>query len=121
VLRQINDAFAAAQRQLSDLRAAVEQTSVLARQKLHGDVLTRHKERALMDLGEQVWAAVKKGRLELPSGFSAALRGVEEAERKQAAQASDITALLAEGEETAGRKNPRGASKSTVAGRGKKR
>ncbi len=114
VLRQISDAWKTAQAQLDELRSAVERTGDLAQLKLKSEFLHRELDRAFRDLGEAVWAEVKKGSLELPAALASAAKAVEEVERRQAAQASSINELLGEGVEVAEK------SKRTLASRGKK-
>ncbi|NVJ02000.1 hypothetical protein HV824_28290 [Myxococcus sp. AM009] len=103
VVKQINDAFQAAQARLAELREAVERNTDLARANARTTVLKDHKEKALKELGEAVWRQVQKGRLELPAGFGAALKAVEAAEQAVEAHARELTDLLREGDEVAER------------------
>jgi hypothetical protein len=124
VLKQINQAFQEAQARLTQLREAVERNTDLARANARATVLKDQKERALKELGEAVWRQVQKGRLELPAGFSSALKAVEAAEQAAEAHARELTDILREGEEVAERlKGGKNAAKSqtVVANGGKKR
>ncbi len=114
VLQRISQAWKTAQDQLEELRSAVERTGELAQLKLKSELLTRELDRAYRDLGEAVWAQMKKGDLELPPATASAVKAVEEVERRQAAQATSINDLLGEGVEVAER------SKKILAARGKK-
>ncbi|AEI67266.1 hypothetical protein [Corallococcus macrosporus] len=105
VVKQINEAFQAAQDRLAQLREAVERNTDLARANARATVLKDQKEKALKELGEAVWRQVQRGRLELPSGFGAALEAVEAAEQAVEASARELTDLLREGEEVAQRLN----------------
>ncbi|MGA9521934.1 MAG: hypothetical protein WBV82_10740 [Myxococcaceae bacterium] len=114
VLRQLSEAWKTAQAQLDQLRSAVERTGDLAQLKLKSEFLHRELDRAYRDLGEVVWAEVKKGSMELPASVTAAATAVEEVERRQAAQASSINDLVGEGVEVVEK------SKRMLASRGKK-
>ncbi len=124
VMKQINEAFQAAQERLAQLRQAVDQNTELARANARTTVLKDQKERALKDLGEVVWRQVQKGRLQLPAGFASALKAVEAAEQAAEAHARELTDILREGEEVAERlKGGKNATKpqTVVAPGGKKR
>jgi hypothetical protein len=124
VVKQINEAFQAAQARLAQLREAVERNTDLARANAKATVLKDQKERALKELGEAVWRQVQKGRLELPAGFAAALKAVEAADQAAEAHARELTDILREGEEVAERlKGGKNATKpqTIVANGGKKR
>jgi hypothetical protein len=122
VLQQIQEAWKVAQRQLTDLRAAVERHGELAELRGQGEVLTRALDRAYRDLGEAVWSQVKKGKLELPAAVAPAVKAILLVEQKQAARASSIQDLLAEGAEVAGKlRAAKKPATKTVAAKGKKR
>lgn len=123
VIQQIAHAWKTAQAQLEELRAAVERTGHMAQLKVQSEFTNRELDRAYRDLGEAVWAQAKKGALELPRGVSSAARAVEEVERKLAAQAADISDILSEGRELAGRMRAekKGSAKTPLAAKGKKR
>ncbi len=121
-MEQIQAAWRSAQKQLADLRDAVERHGEMAGLKVQGELLTRELDRAYRDFGEAVWSAVKKGKLELPPSLEAPGKAISLVEQKQAARASAIQDLLAEGAEVAGRL--REAKKSVtkpLAAKGKKR
>ena len=126
VLKQIDEAWKTAQRQLEELRTAVERTGELAHLKLQNEVGQRDLDRAFRDLGQAVWNQVKVGAMSLPRPAADAGKLVEEAERKLAAQSASITEILSEGVEVAGRIRAEKAaakpapSKSAVAPKGKK-
>lgn len=103
VVKQINEAFQAAQARLAQLREAVERNTDLARANAKATVLKDQKERALKELGEVVWRQVQKGKLELPAGFASVLKAVEAAEQAAEAHARELTDILREGEEVAER------------------
>jgi hypothetical protein len=103
VMKQIQQAFQAAQAQLAQLREAVTHTAELARLNSRGNSLQMEKDKALRELGEAVWRQVQKGKLELPSSLAAQLKAVEAAEQRAAAHASEITDILQEGEAVAAR------------------
>ncbi|MFP2931671.1 hypothetical protein ACLESO_42105 [Pyxidicoccus sp. 3LG] len=103
VLKQINEAFQAAQARLAQLREAVERNTDLARANARATVLKDQKEKALKELGEVVWRQVQKGKLELPAGFASMLKAVEAAEQAAEAHARELTDILREGEEVAER------------------
>ncbi|MCP3142194.1 hypothetical protein [Pyxidicoccus xibeiensis] len=124
VVKQINEAFQAAQARLAQLREAVERNTDLARANARVTVLKDHKEKALKELGEVVWRQVQKGKLELPAGFASVLKAVEAAEQAAEAHARELTDILREGEEVAERlKVGKNATKpqTVVAQGGKKR
>jgi flagellar hook-associated protein FlgK len=124
VVKQINEAFQAAQARLAQLREAVERNTDLARANAKATVLKDQKDRALKELGEVVWRQVQKGKLELPAGFASLLKGVEAAEQAAEAHARELTDILREGEEVAERlKVGKNATKpqTIVANGGKKR
>jgi len=121
VLQQIQTAWKDAQRQLETLRAAVSQTEALAKAQAALEDAARAKDRALRALGEAAWMQVQAGALSLPAELTALVDAVSRAERSQAAQASDIRDLLAEGAREAARKNPTSDAKSGLALRGNKR
>ncbi len=124
VMRQINEAFQAAQERLAQLRQAVDQNTELARANARSTVLKDQKEKALKELGDAVWRQVQKGKLQLPQGFASALKAVEAAEQAAEAHARELTDILREGEEVAERlKGGKNASKpqTVVAPGGKKR
>ncbi|MFP2903608.1 hypothetical protein ACLESD_00745 [Pyxidicoccus sp. 3LFB2] len=124
VVKQINEAFQAAQARLAQLREAVERNTDLARANARSTILKDQKERALKELGEVVWRQVQKGRLELPAGFASVLKAVEAAEQAAEAHVRELTDILREGEEVAERlKVGKNATKpqTIVANGGKKR
>nr|WP_255653382.1 hypothetical protein [Myxococcus sp. XM-1-1-1] len=123
VVKQINEAFQAAQARLAQLREAVERNSDLARANAKATVLKDQKERAFKELGEVVYRQIQKGRLELPAGFASALKAIEAAEQAAEAHARELTDILREGEEVAERlKVGKNAPKpQTVLGPGNKR
>ncbi len=124
VVKQINEAFQAAQARLAQLREAVERNTDLARANAKSTVLKDQKERALKELGEVVWRQVQKGKLDLPAGFASALKAVEAAEQAAEAHARELTDILREGDEVAERlKVGKNATKpqTIVANGGKKR
>lgn len=102
-MKQIQQAFEAAQARLSQLREAVERNTELARAHGRATLLKDQKEQALRELGEAVWRQVQKGTLELPPGFGKALKAVRDAEQAAEAHAREITDILREGEEVAER------------------
>ncbi|MDY7232864.1 hypothetical protein [Hyalangium rubrum] len=103
VMKQIQQAFQAAQAQLAQLREAVTHTAELARLNSQGNYLQMEKEKALRELGEAVWRQVQKGKLELPSSLAQAVKAVEAAEQRAAAHAHEISDILQEGVEVAAR------------------
>ncbi|MCE9671102.1 hypothetical protein LY474_25145 [Myxococcus stipitatus] len=103
VMKQISEAFKAAQGRLAELREAVERNTDLARANAKATVLRDQKDRALKELGELVWRNLQKGKLELPAGFAAALKAVEAAEQAAEAHARELTDILQEGAEVAER------------------
>jgi uncharacterized protein (DUF2267 family) len=103
VLKQIQQAFQAAQAQLAQLREQVSHTEELARLNSQGNFLQMEKDKALRNLGEAVWRLVQKGKLELPPSLASAVKAVEAAEQKAMAHASDVTDILQEGEALAAR------------------
>ncbi len=121
-LRQIQEAFQAAQAQMAQLRQQVEKHAELARAKTQNDFAQKEKERALRELGEAVFKQVQKGKLELSSAFAPLLKAVEQAQQKVEAQAREISDLLQEGEEAAQRLQQKntGRTHSGVASRTKK-
>ncbi len=129
-LKELQQAWDLAQKQLAELREAVQRHGELAELKAQGEVFARELDRAYRDLGEAVWSAAKKGRMELPAQVTAvaqAVKGVELVEQKQAARASAIGDLLAEGAELAQKLRAAAAPKKSdpatkpLASRGKKR
>nr|WP_226994328.1 hypothetical protein [Myxococcus hansupus] len=105
VVKQINEAFEAAQARLAQLREAVERNTDLARANARTTVLKDQKEKAFRELGEAVWRQQQKGRLTLPAGFEAALKAIEAAEQAAEAHARELTDILMEGAEVAARLN----------------
>jgi len=103
VMKQIQQAFQAAQAQLAQLREQVRHTEELARLNSQGNYLQMEKDKALRALGEAVWRMVQKGKLELPSSLAPSMKAVEAAEQRAAAHASQITDILQEGEALAAR------------------
>jgi type IV secretory pathway protease TraF len=123
VMRQIQQAFQAAQAQLAQLRESVTHTAELARLNSQGNYLQMEKEKAYRELGEAVWRAVQKGKLELPASLAPVIKSVEAAEQKAAAHASEITDILQDGEALAARlkgKND-GRAQTPLASRPKKK
>ena len=102
-LRQIQEAWDAAQAQLTDLRDQVERTTQLAQAKVTQNFLERDLDRAYRDLGEAVWAQVSKGRLQLPTQLSSVLKALEVVTKKIQEQNASINDLLSEGAEVASR------------------
>ena len=82
VMRQIQQAFQAAQAQLAQLRESVTHTAELARLNSQGNYLQMERDKALRDLGEAVWRLSQKGKLELPSSLAPAVKAVEPAAPK---------------------------------------
>lgn len=123
VLRQIQEAWKLAHRQLEELRASVEKTGQMANLKVQAEFLARDLDRAFRDLGAAVWAQSKKGNLDLPSTVKAQVRAVQEAEAQQAASKRSINELLSEGAEVAGklRAEKKQSGAKVVASKGKKR
>ncbi len=103
VMRQIQQAFQAAQAQLAELREAVTHTAEMARLNSQGSYLQMDKEKAFRELGEAVWKQVQKGKLELPSSLTPAVKAVQAAEQRAAAHAGQIADILQEGEALAAR------------------
>ena len=103
VMKQIQQAFQAAQAQLAQLREQVTHTAELARLNSQGNYLQMEKDKALRNLGEAVWRLSQKGKLELPSSLAPVVKAVEAAEQKAAAHASEISDILLEGEALAAR------------------
>lgn len=102
-LKQIQEAWDAAQAQLSELRDQVEKTAQLAQLKVTQNFLERDLDRAYRDLGEAVWAQVSKGRLQLPTQLGSVLKALEVVTRKIQEQNASINDLLSEGAEVASR------------------
>lgn len=102
-LRQIQEAWDAAQAQLTELRDQVERTSTLAQIKVSANFLERDLDRAYRDLGEAVWAQVSKGKLQLPKELTAVLKALEVVTKKIQDQNASINELLSEGAEVASR------------------
>ncbi len=100
--RNISQAWDLAKSQLKQLRTQVEKTARMAQLKNKSDLIQSERDRALRNLGEAVWREAQRG-LKLPPSASAALRAVQEAERKAQKQASEISDILAEGAEAAER------------------
>lgn len=122
VIQQLTVAWESAKAQLAELREAVDRNQKLADTKVDLDWAKGEKDRALRDLGEAIWEQVKRANFELPREANRARKAVEEAEQKLAAQASEITALLKEGDEAATRlRGKAGTTTKTVAQANKKR
>lgn len=121
VIKQITAAWETARVQLEELKAAVERNTQLAQVKLESTFLGRERDAALRDLGEAVYAEVKKGKLALPAGARAALEKVQGVDQRLADQAGEIAALLQEGSEAADRLRKGNAAAKSVATKGKKR
>ena len=102
-LKQIQEAWDAAQAQLTELRDQVERTAALAQAKVTQNFLERDLDRAYRDLGEAVWAQVSKGRLQLPSNLGTVLKALEVVTKKIQDQNASINDLLSEGAEVASR------------------
>jgi predicted nucleic acid-binding Zn-ribbon protein len=102
-LKQIQEAWDAAQAQLTELRDQVEKTAALAQAKVASNFLERDLDRAYKDLGEAVWAQVSKGRLQLPKELGAVLKALENVTKKIQEQNASINDLLSEGAEVASR------------------
>ena len=102
-LKQIQEAWDAAQAQLTELRDQVEKTAALAQAKVASNFLERDLDRAYRDLGESVWAQVSKGRLQLPKELSSVLKALEVVTKKIQEQNASINDLLSEGAEVASR------------------
>lgn len=105
MIKQISEAWEQAKAELAQLRAAVEKTSALAQAKISSDFFGREKDKALRDLGEVVWSHVKGGRLQLPAAMTAAIKAVQEAEKRAQKQNEEINALISEGGEAVDRIN----------------
>ncbi len=123
VPREVAKAFEVAKAQMERLRGQFEEAIRLAQAKTTRDDLADGKEKALRDLGAQVYQLVRQGKLSLPASAGGAVRAVEAAERQLEAQAREINDLLKEGDEVArpGPKPPARSSNSTVANKPKKR
>jgi peptidoglycan hydrolase CwlO-like protein len=106
-LKQIQEAWDAAQAQLQELRDQVEKTAQLAQAKVTQSFLERDLDRAYRDLGEAVWAQVSKGRLQLPKDLSTVLKALEVVTKKIQEQNASINDLLSEGAEVASRLKPK--------------
>ena len=115
VMKQIQQAFQAAQAQLAQLREQVRHTEELARLNSQGNYLQMEKDKTLRALGEAVWRMVQKGKLELPSSLAPMVKAVEAAEQKAAAHASQITDILQEGEALAARLKGKNDGKAQTA------
>ena len=102
-LKQIQEAWDAAQAQLTELRDQVEKTAQLAQAKVASNFLERDLDRAYRDLGESVWAQVSKGRLQLPKELSSVLKSLDTVTKKIQEQNASINDLLSEGAEVASR------------------
>ena len=102
-LKQIQQAWDAAQAQLTELREQVERTAQLAQVKVSQSFLERDLDRAYRDLGEAVWAQVSKGRLQLPKELGTVLKALEVVTKKIQEQNASINDLLSEGAEVASR------------------
>src|SRR6185436_20099534 len=96
-MKQIQEAWNAAQSQLAQLRDQVEMTTKLAQAKVASNFLERDLDRAYRDLGEAVWAQVSKGRLKLPKELSSVMKALEVVTKKIQEQNASINDLLAEG------------------------
>ena len=115
VMKQIQQAFQAAQAQLAQLREQVTHTEELARLNSQGNYLQMEKEKAYRELGEAVWRQVQKGKLELPASLAQVIKSVEAAEQKAAVHASQITDILQEGEALAARLKGKNDGKAQTA------
>jgi hypothetical protein len=102
-LKQIQQAWDAAQAQLDELRAQVEKTTELAQAKVKSNFLERDLDNAYRDLGEAVWAQVSKGKLQLPTSMGSILKALETVTKKIQEQNASINELLSEGAEVASR------------------
>jgi hypothetical protein len=100
-MKQIQEAWDAAQDQLAQLRDQVEMTTKLAQAKVTSSFLERDLDRAYRDLGEAVWAQISKGKLQLPSTLTSVLKALEVVTKKIQQQNASINDLLAEGAEVA--------------------
>ena len=115
VMRQIQQAFQAAQTQLAQLRESVTHTAELARLNSQGNYLQMEKDKAYRELGEAVWKQVQKGKLELPASLASTVKAVEAAEQKAAAHAAEISDILQEGVEVAARLKGKNDGKAQTA------
>ncbi|MFN0064589.1 MAG: hypothetical protein ACKVPX_18970 [Myxococcaceae bacterium] len=106
VVRELAEAWSKAQEQFLVLRSAVDHAAKLVQLQEQAAFLGRERERALLGLGESVWKEAKRGGFLPPETIASALRMVEAIERKRAAHAAEISALLAEGEAVAARRAP---------------
>lgn len=120
VIKQIAAAWETAKAQLDELKAAVERNTQVAQIKLESTFLGRERDVALRDLGEAVYAQVQKGKLQLPPAVSAALKAVQDVEKRLEDQAGEISAILQEGNEVADRLG-KGNNAKSVAAKAKKR
>lgn len=122
VVRQIQQAWAEAQAQLTALREQVEEATALAQAKVRSTALGSALDEAYRDLGEAVWTEVSKGRLRLPPQLAALQKALEVVTGKVRAQNASIRELLAEGEMVARRTQEKGGRASKgVANPNKKR
>ncbi|RKH13817.1 hypothetical protein D7Y13_31625 [Corallococcus praedator] len=103
VMKQINEAFQAAESKLAKLREAVERNTELARANGKAAFLKDKKEQTHREFGEAVWQSIQQGRLTLPPGFDRFLAAIAAAEKASADHAAQLTDLLREGEEAAER------------------
>ena len=121
-LRQIQAAWEEAQAQLHVLKSQVEHAAAMAQAKVGSNMLDRDLDRAYRDLGEQVWAEVSKGKLQLPQNLSTVRKLLEAVTQKIRNQNASINDLLAEGADIAKRLQEKMSSASKgVAGAPKKR
>lgn len=118
-VKEIQRAWAEASEQLAALREQVAEAGKLAQLKLQSAVLDRDRDRALRDFGEAVWAAVEKGAVKLPSSVAVAQKALEAVLEKERSYASDVAALLKEGEEAAERRKA-GKAKAAASKSGKR-
>ena len=121
-IQDIAKAWEQAKQQFQQLRVEVDRAAKLAQAKAEQTYVGREKDQALRDLGEAVWSAVQKGRVQLPAGLAPLVKAIEVVEARQRAQAASIADLLKEGEEHADRlKGKRPVRNSPVAAKPKKR
>ncbi|MBL8952260.1 MAG: hypothetical protein JNK82_15885 [Myxococcaceae bacterium] len=102
-MKQIQEAWEAAQTQLAELREQVDLSAKMAQAKVTSNFLERDLERAYKELGEAVWAQVSRGRLQLPKELGTVLKALEVVTKKIQEQNASINDLLSEGAEVASR------------------
>ena len=108
-LQSLADEWERAQVKFRELREAVEHASRLAELTAQRETLMKERDVALKSLGEAFWNLIQTKELPAPRALGTRLRALEDLERRRSAQAAEISALLAEGEEAAVRKQQKKA------------